>query len=246
MRKVVTHELSAQAADHSHWMFRMQHDEGGNSVVKEVVETTDGNLERVVERNGKPLTAAEQKEEDERIQQLIHDRGRLKKKEQERKHDAQQAESLLKILPDAMIFTEQEKKGDVVRLSFRPNPHYDPPSREAMVFHHMSGTVWVNSRQLRLVGIDGKLMDEVKFGAGLLGHLDRGGTFSVRDSELAPGVWDTTFLDVNMHGKALFFHTIAVSEKEIHSEYRRVPNDLTLGQAAALLEKQNVSLARAR
>jgi hypothetical protein len=59
-------------------------------------------------------------------------------------------------------------------------------------------------------------------------------------------VWDTTFLDVNMHGKALFFHTIAVSEKEIHSEYRRVPNDLTLGQAAALLEKQNVSLARAR
>ena len=214
-------------------------------MAKDVIETNQGNLERLVERNGKPLDAAEQKKEDQRIHALIGDPDRLRKKEQERKHDARQAQSMLRILPHAMLFTQQDRRGNIVRLSFRPNPAYSPPSREAMVFHHMSGTMWVDARQLRLVRIDGTLMDEVKFGAGLLGHLDKGGTFSVQDSELAPGVWDTTYLDVKMHGKALFFHTIAVSEREIHADYRRVPQNLTLAQAAALLEKQDVKLARA-
>jgi hypothetical protein len=245
VQRVVANELNGQSADHSHWMFRMQHEESGNSVVKEVIETANGNLERVVERNGKPLDAAEQKEEDRRIQALVRDPDALRKKEQERKHDAQQAQSLLKILPHAMLFTEQGRQGDIVRLSFRPNSNYDPPTREAMVFHHMEGTMWVNARQLRLVRIDGKLMDEVKFWGGLLGHLDKGGSFSVHDSELAPGVWDTTYLNVNMHGKAVFFHTIAVTEREIHSDYRRVPEHLTPTQAADMLEKQDLTLARA-
>lgn len=245
VQRVVSNELNGQSADHSHWMYRMQHEESGNSVVKEVIETSQGNLERVVERNGRPLEAAEQQQEDRRIQALVHDPDALRKKEQERKHDAQQAQSLFKILPHAMLFAEQGRQGDIVRLSFRPNPGYDPPTREAMVFHHMEGTIWVDARQLRLIRIDGKLMDEVKFLGGLLGHLDKGGSFSVHDSRLAPGVWDTTYLDVNMHGKAVFFHTIAVSEREIHSDYRPVPEHLTLTQAADMLARQDVKLARA-
>jgi hypothetical protein len=105
------------------------------------------------------------------------------------------------------------------------------------VFHHMSGNLSVNAKQLRLVQIAGTLMDEVKFGGGLLGHLDKGGSFSAHDSEIGPGIWDTAYLNVNMHGKVLFFHTIAVAEKEIRSEYRRVPDNLTLAQAAAILER---------
>jgi P27 family predicted phage terminase small subunit len=141
------------------------------------------------------------------------------------------------------LFTEEGRQGDVVRLRFRPNPQYRPTTRQANVFHHMAGNVSVNAKQLRLVQIEGKLMDAVKFGGGLLGHLDKGGWFSVRDTEIGPGIWDTTYLDVNMHGKALFFHTIAVTEKEIHSLYRRVPDNLTLEQAAALLE-QNQGMPR--
>jgi hypothetical protein len=110
VQRVVNKELSAQAADRSHWMFRMRHQESGVDVAKDVIETNQGNLERLVERNGKPLDAAEQKKEDRRIQALIGDPDRLRKKEQERKHDARQAQSLLRILPHAMLFTEQDRR----------------------------------------------------------------------------------------------------------------------------------------
>ncbi|MGE5726615.1 MAG: hypothetical protein ACM34G_15645, partial [Acidobacteriota bacterium] len=75
---------------------------------------------------------------------------------------------------------------------------------------------------------------EVKFAGGLLGHLDKGGTFNVKQSEIAPGVWDVTCMNIQMNGKALFFKTIAVREKDIRSDYRRVSSQLTLAQAADL------------
>jgi hypothetical protein len=56
VRMTVTNELKQQAADHSHWMFRMQHEEPGKKVVEEIIETSHGNLDRLLERNGRPLT----------------------------------------------------------------------------------------------------------------------------------------------------------------------------------------------
>ena len=44
----------------------------------------------------------------------------------------------------------------------------------------MEGKMSIDSREKRLEGIEGILTSEVKFGDGLLGHLDKGGTFSVR------------------------------------------------------------------
>ena len=107
----------------------------------------------------------------------------------------------------------------------------------------MTGSIWVNTKELRLAGIDGQLMQEVKFGGGLLGHLDKGGYFQVKQTEVGAGHWDMTFLDVNMNGKALIFKTIAVREKELHSDFRRAPDTLTLEQAANLLKQQTNLIA---
>jgi hypothetical protein len=49
-----------------------------------------------------------------------------------------------------------------------------------------------------------------------------------------------TGLDVNMQGKALLFKSISVQQKEIHSDFERVPDDLTLADAANLLLRQTM------
>jgi len=48
-------------------------------------------------------------------------------------------------------------------------------------------------------------------------------------------------LCVNLQGKALFFKTIGVQETESHSGFSRVPDDLTLAEAAGLLNKQMIA-----
>jgi hypothetical protein len=41
-----------------------------------------------------------------------------------------------------------------------------------------------------------------------------------------------------MHGKALFFKTIAVQQQYSRSQFKQVPQDLTVEQGVKMLEKQ--------
>jgi hypothetical protein len=86
--------------------------------------------------------------------------------------------------------------------------------------------------------ISGHLSRELKFGGGLFGHLDKGGVFDVKQTEVAPGYWELTFLNVQMKGKALFFKTIGAQQKFSKSEFKLMPDDLTITQAAEILRKQ--------
>ena len=111
---------------------------------------------------------------------------------------------------------------------------------EARVFQPMQGEMTVDTKQERLAAIKGHLVEDVKFGGGLLGHLDKGGRFEVRQTEVAPGQWEMTVLIVDMKGKVLLFKTIDVQQVESHLDFHRVPDDLTLGEAASILNEQTV------
>jgi hypothetical protein len=84
------------------------------------------------------------------------------------------------MLPDAFVFSYAGSDRNLVKLSFRPNSSSHPPSTEARVFHDMEGEMWVDCKQERLAGFYGHLAQTVKFGFGLLGNLDKGGHFEVR------------------------------------------------------------------
>jgi len=148
------------------------------------------------------------------------------------------------MVPDTFVFEYAGEDGDLTKLTFKPNPRFQPPSREGKVLHEMAGEMWVNAKQKRLVSINGQLMNEVKFAGGLLGHLEKGGQFAVKRAEIVPGHWEVTEMAVNMRGKALLFKTISVQQKELHQNFERVPDDLTMSDAAALLLKQSLVAAK--
>jgi len=239
-RKVVTNELKVQNEDLGHWMYRLEKKDAGKKQVQEIVETKDGSLSRLLSTDGRPLDAKQQQKESRRIQRLVNNPGEQRKLQQASSKKAEQGERLFKILPDVFVFGYAGCQGDLIKLSFRPNPNFRPPSIEARVFQNMEGEMTVDSKQERLAAINGHLMEDVKFGGGLLGHLDKGGKFEVSQTEVAPGHWEMTVLDVDMKGKVLLFKTISVQETENHSDFHRVPDDLTLAQAADILNKQIV------
>jgi hypothetical protein len=62
--------------------------------------------------------------------------------------------------------------------------------------------------------------------------------FDVKQAEVAPGYWELTFLNVQMKGKALFFKTIGAQQKFSKSDFKLMPDDLTIAQTAEILRKQ--------
>ena len=239
VRRVVTNELTSQD-DHTNWMYRLEKEQYGKKQVEEIVETKEGSLSRLLSVNGLPLTPKQQMEEDERVRELMANRSAQQKLRRSLDAENLQGRRLFKMLPDAFVFSYAGGDGNLVKLSFRPNPSFRAPSLEARVFHDMEGEMWVDCKQERLAGFDGHLTQAVKFGFGLLGHLDKGGHFEVRQAEVVPGHWDMTTLSLEMTGKALLFASIGVQKKENHQDFHRVPDDLTLTQAADILNRSIV------
>lgn len=132
---------------------------------------------------------------------------------------------------------------ETTRQMLQHDPDFRPPTREARAFHELTGEMWIDARQRRLVGMRGQLMADVKFAGGLLGYLLKGGHFDVEQQELSPERWELTSLYVDMQGKALLFKTIAVQQKERRTNFRTVPAGLPLAHAAEMLTKQVILAA---
>jgi hypothetical protein len=61
--------------------------------------------------------------------------------------------------------------------------------------------------------------------------------------EVAQGYWEMTLLHVDMKGKALFFKTISVQQRQQRSDFHQVSDNLTLSEAADLLHKRTVAVS---
>jgi len=238
-RSVLNNELKAENTDNSHWMFRLDTKKpNAPETIDEVVETKDGPLKYPLLINGRKLTDAQQRQANNEMRSAVGDPSSLRKADRAKADDDAHSQQMLKLFPDAFRFQYGERKGDLVQLNFTPNPNFRPPNREATVFHAMAGSIWVDAKQRRLAQITGRLTHEVKFGWGVLGYLDQGGHFFVKQDEVAPGYWELTSLDVQMNGKALFFKTIAVRQKYVRSEFKRVSRNLDVARAAQMLQGQ--------
>jgi len=239
VRNAVAHELNAMDNDHTRWMYRLHKEDEKNTQDREVIETKDGSLSKVLLFNGQPLTVEQRQQDQERMRRQVEDPEERARRNKREKSDTDKARELLKNIPDAFRFAYDGSEDGMVRVKFVPNPQYNPPSREMTVYHSMKGTLWIDRSAVRMARIEGQLFEDVNFGWGLLGHLDKGGTFKVALKEVGPGHWETVLVDLNLHGRAVIFKTIAVKQKQTFSDFHRMPDDLTLGKALEMLQKSD-------
>lgn len=235
VREVLQHECDAQLRDDALWSYRETKKEDGKTKLYSVYQTRHGEIDRLIAVNGQPLGSTEAQAEDARINKLIRHSSEMHSEQRKKAEDDEHARNLLKMFPDAFLYHYDGNQGDLVRLKFAPNPKFHAEGHAAQVFHHMEGTIVLDPAHRRLVAISGKLTSEVKFGFGLFGYLAPGGTFEVEQKEVSPGFWEVTRLRVEMYGKALFFKAIGAHDDESYSGFRRVPDDTSLEQAAALV-----------
>jgi hypothetical protein len=235
VRKAVNSELAADAADHSHWIFYEVDRKPNNSVEQWVAQTGQGDVTRVLTRNGQPVPEAQQQQS---IQAFIHDANAQAKQRQSGVRDDKQAEDLLKMLPDAFVWTVVSKNKQTTTYHFQPDSTFYPPTHAARVFAAMEGDMVVDNKQERIQELKGRLIYDVNFGYGLLGKLKAGGSFEVQRRETAPGIWQITESHIHIQGHELLFKTISEQEDDVKSNFQREPNDVTLEQAAGAVMKK--------
>jgi hypothetical protein len=220
------------------WQYLSTRTAAGQTSVREQVETSEGPVFRLLERNGAPLTTAEQQREARRIEAYIHDPSAVARIGRDHLQDEARLASILSIIPRAFLFQyEGPPSRDIARLSFRPNPAFVPSGYDARVVHALAGTMTVSLRYKRLIDIRGVISLPVDIGYGLLGSVNPGGTFEIHRCQVSPTQWKTNLVDVHVHGRLLMLKPVSRDEREARSDFRPVPENVTLAQAERLLSQ---------
>jgi hypothetical protein len=233
MQAAVKTELAADQNDHSRWRYRDDQRDGTNTV-SIVVQTDHGSVKRLISKNGRPLSEAEARVEDQRVQSLIHDPDKLAKRRKDASQDDKNATELLNMLPEAFNWKVQSEDAEKITLHFEPNPGFSPPDMQSRVLGEMMGELVVDKEQNRIETIRGRLTQDVTIGWGLLGRLHEGGTFRVERRQIGPKLWQIVETHVHIEGKALFFKNIGEQQDEVQTEFTQVPGGTTLEQAAEM------------
>jgi hypothetical protein len=124
------------------------------------------------------------------------------------------------MLPDAFLWTKGSENGDLLTLNFRPNPDFNPPDMQSRVLGIMAGQLIVSKDGHRIHTLRGTLTDDVLIGFGILGKLNRGGTFDVERRVVGDGRWQITETHVHIGGHALLFHTIGQQEDDVKTDWK--------------------------
>lgn len=235
VQKAVDTEVAADQADHSRWLYKNVNHKPKGTVVQWVAETDAGDIKRVLVRYGVKVEEAEQRAA---IEQYIRDPSAQSKQRTDGKKDDQQAQKMMKLLPVGFIWTITGRSAESTTLHFKPDPAFNPPTREARVFAGMEGDMVIHNQQHRIMSLHGRLVNDVTFGYGLFGRLNAGGTFSVERKEMQPGLWQITQTHVHMQGHMLLFKSISEVEDDLKSVFERLPDTLTLPQAEEMVMKK--------
>jgi hypothetical protein len=210
---------------------------GGHLWTERVVETATGKVRLLLSEDGKPLSAERQAEERARLADIAAHPGIFQRREQTTTNDEQHAEKMLLLLPKAFLFDEPRVEGADLRIGYRPDPAYEPKTMEEKVLHAMSGAVLVDERTLQLHRIDGKLPSDVSLGYGLLATVHAGSSFSTAHEMESGGEWKNAMVNTAIEGRAMLFKEIGKNEHVVHSDFKRVSDNISVGDAVAMLVK---------
>lgn len=229
-------QIKATKDDHSVFIYHDHDVQPGKDKYTIVVQTAShGTINRITRLNGKAIPLSQQQA---KIERFVHSRQLQQKQHQNDQHDAKQVEQLLRMIPKAFLWSVQSENPQDITLSYKPNPSFHAPNEEDRVFAAMAGEMVLDRKEHRIIVFKGKLIHKVDFFFGLIGHMNKGGTFSVRRDEVDPHIWETVSTRTHINGHVLLFKTISQNEDDYDTHFKPAPKNLTLEQAAKIAMQQ--------
>jgi hypothetical protein len=244
VRRASQNELHSSNGNHP-YRYKLHKIDDAKITTKEIIETKDGDVARLIAIDDKPLDTDARQAELDRLNNLAAHPELQEHRHKKEQEDSDRANKMIRLLPDAFVYKYEGMvdgpNGACYRLSFQPNPNFEPPDREAQVYHGMAGELWIDKAQERMVKLDAHLIADVDFGWGILGRLYKGGSILVEQADVGEHHWETTHMKLSLTGKALLIKSLSFQTTEDASDFQPVPPETGYQNAIKMLLSNNES-----
>jgi hypothetical protein len=195
----------------------------------EVLRVYGEEVQRKLEKDGKPLSAKDAAKEEEKVQKVIDKRKsesdserekRLKKEEKDR----EEGREYLKEITDAYNFTLERteqingREAYVIRLD--PRPGYVPHKPHADMLKKVRGRVWIDRAESEWVKLDVEVTDTITWG-GFLARFHKGTRIQVEQTKVNDDVWLPKHMSAKVDVRLALLKNFDVDVDSVYSDYKK-------------------------
>ena len=163
----------------------------------DILEVYGEQVQRLTEKDGKPLSEKDAAKEDEKVQKIIDKRKNesdddRKKREEKEEKDREDGRKFVHEIADAYNFklvgTEQVGGRDAWVIDGEPRPGYEPQMKDARFLPKFHGRVWIDKGDLQLAKMDVECLDTISWGV-FLARFHKGSRFMLEQTRVNDEVW---------------------------------------------------------
>jgi hypothetical protein len=226
--------------------FRIHKIDAKGDTVRVQVETREGSVARLVERNGQPLTVAEDAAEQERLRDILASPEAFVRHHKRDAGTRDDTLSLVRLMPGAMRLTYAPGQpqwhgfsGQQVVIDFQPDPAFRPPNLAADMLTGLAGRLWIDPRSGRMLRVEARVLKPVNFGWGLIGRIYPGGTLVLEQANAVGERWLYSHLDMHLNMRVVV-KSVAFNDQITAGDFQPLPAPLTVQQAVDLLLEMHI------
>ena len=206
-----------------------------NSKTTEVSEVTPllgTPYERLVAKNGHPLSPEERRKEEEKFQKTLQ--RRQNESSQERAARLRKYESdwsFLKDLPNAYTYKLVGEEAVNARpawlVQMTPRPDFRPVTSRGAMLKHIEGRLWIDKAEVQWARADAHVIDPISIG-WIIARIGAGADIHLDFERVAEGVWLPQDIDINGSARIMMVHRKDLKEHVAFSRYSRAEEPLAV------------------
>ena len=225
-------ELNALEYRHDFLRYRMHVVDAKGDMVRDVIESKDGPVARLILKDGRALTADENAAERERLQAMLDSPDAYARHTKNEQNGKKQAAEVLRALPKAMVYSyapgqpqrEHRDTGEAaeVVVDFKADPTWTPPTMVSEVLTGLEGRAWIDPATHTMTRMEVRVFRGVNVGLGLLAHVYPGGNAEFEQVRVSGDRWIFSHFVEHATVRALMLKTIKQDSEVQGSNFRPV------------------------
>lgn len=199
----------------------------------EVLDIDGEQVQRLIEKDDKPISDKEAAKEEAKIQKIIDKRknesenDRAKRAEREKK-DREEGRQFEREIADAYNFTllgtELVGGREAWVISAEPRPGFVPHMKYANLLSKFRGRVWIDKADLQMSRLDVECLDTVSWGL-FLARFHRGSHFMIEQTRVNDEVWLPRQVAFNIGVRLALLKNFNVDEEQTFRDYKKFRTD---------------------
>jgi hypothetical protein len=239
----IENELKALHKEGSPLRYRMHVIDAKGDMVRDIIESKDGTVARLILKSGRLITPEEDSAERDRLQSMIDNPSAFAKHMKGDAEEKKLADSLIRLMPDAMLYSyvpgqpqvQSSSSATQVVIDYKPNPKFNAPNMEAEALSGLQGRIWIDTQTHQVVRAEGNIFQSVNLGWGVVAHVYPGGKLLLEQTNAGGGRWIYSHFIEQINVRALMVKTVHVQQDVTASDFQILQGPISYQDAVKLL-----------